>query len=531
MWENEIVVLLSSLKKKILAGKDKVLFRKISADETIPEFVKANFQRRYEGYLSKETPLIIQSTAHFVFSEDEIQKFNERFKEVLKDIASFPSTEVEEVLSQAILLRLDYFVKPVDTMRRLLFSNNQQTDLTVMKRTLMPFKDDLSYAGQVLEACGQTEKKQIDADDYSQIVNNVLHSVLKNDPVSRILQDFGALTQFLSETKGEQVEMIEGSMLHEFLVDRNTWGFRRAVEVEMKLGKKEFNASELEMTLKRYMEFREDFQKEERVEEKVEEKKVEIPSEEPEPKEEKEEIPRLEIDALDIGEVLTAEEPEEEEVETVSESKEEEDSIWEIGEEIAMQETEVESTKPEKPVEIEAINQKPEPVLEFDDLIEIDTGEEDEDEQEPEEKSIDEPEPEVKAEKPAEKPVAAAAKPKQMRIIRRDQKEEEEEDTVIPEETVPEKVTAPSAEIQGLRSFIDGKTEKLFVKKLFGGDDAAYARLLDKLDEAESWRVAKILIDNELFKRDVDPFSREAIKLVDLVYTRYYPEEGVGGKK
>ena len=55
--------------------------------------------------------------------------------------------------------------------------------------------------------------------------------------------------------------------------------------------------------------------------------------------------------------------------------------------------------------------------------------------------------------------------------------------------------------------------------------------MVNKLEEAESWRVAKILIDNELFKRDVDPFSREAIKLVDTVYTHYYPEEGVGGKK
>jgi hypothetical protein len=81
------------------------------------------------------------------------------------------------------------------------------------------------------------------------------------------------------------------------------------------------------------------------------------------------------------------------------------------------------------------------------------------------------------------------------------------------------------------RELIDEKTEKVFIKKLFGGDGDAYGKLIQKLDESESWRVAKILIDNELFKRDVDPFSREAIKLVDLIYSRYYPEEGVGGGK
>jgi len=523
MWENEIVVLLSSLKKKILAGKDKVHFRKIAADETIPEFVKANFQRRYEGYLSNEMPLTIQSTAHFVFSEDEINKFKDRFKEVLRDIASFPTTEVEEVLKDAILVRLDYFVKPIDTMRRLLFTNNQQVELGVMKKTLMPFQEDLSYAGQVIEAFGLMNKNQIDSNDYGQVANNVLHRVLKTDPITRIMEDFAALTQFLSETKGEQVEMIEGSMLHEFLVDRNTWGFRRAIEVEMKLGKKEFNTSDLEMTLKRYMEFREDFKKDD----EGSEQKIETqPVPEPVPVKEKTEVPRLEIDALDIGETLKVEEPEEEKTSLAEETDEKaEENIWEIGEEITKHEKE-EIKQEEKPVELEEIKKVPEPVLEFDDLIEDET-EDIIEEAVPEKETIEEKS--NAEEEPAAQP-AASPNQKQMRIIRRDQKEEEEE-TIIPDDTLPEEVAAPPAEIQGLRAFIDGKTEKLFIKKLFGGDDAAYGRLLDKLDEAESWRVAKILIDNELFKRDVDPFSREAIKLVDLVYTRYYPEEGVGGKK
>ncbi|NQT24922.1 hypothetical protein HQ585_06190, partial [candidate division KSB1 bacterium] len=129
-----------------------------------------------------------------------------------------------------------------------------------------------------------------------------------------------------------------------------------------------------------------------------------------------------------------------------------------------------------------------------------------------------EPEPEPEAEQETKQPQ------KQMRIIRRDQNED----------LVEADALEPAAQIQdellGLGSLIDERTEKIFVKKLFDGDKKSYTQLLSKLEEAESWRVAKILIDNELFKRDVDPFSREAIKLVDLVYSRYYPEEGVGGK-
>ena len=122
------------------------------------------------------------------------------------------------------------------------------------------------------------------------------------------------------------------------------------------------------------------------------------------------------------------------------------------------------------------------------------------------------------------------AKPKPMRIIRREKKEEDTEEAEKEEKVLAESLE-PSNAKSGLKTYIDDKTESVFVKKLFGGDKDAYNNLVDKLEEAESWRVAKILIDNELFKRDVDPFSREAIKLVDTIYTRYYPEEGVGGKK
>ena len=109
-------------------------------------------------------------------------------------------------------------------------------------------------------------------------------------------------------------------------------------------------------------------------------------------------------------------------------------------------------------------------------------------------------------------------------------KKEADELDVLEPEAVPT-VQEVHSHTQGLHGYIDTKTEKGFIKKLFGGDSPAYQNLISQLNTSDSWREAKILIDNELFKRDVDPFSREAIKLVDLVYGLFYPEESVGGKK
>jgi hypothetical protein len=63
------------------------------------------------------------------------------------------------------------------------------------------------------------------------------------------------------ETKGEEVERVEGPVVQEFLADRNVWGFRRAIEVEIKLGKDDFNTGDLEITLRRYQELKAEFSK------------------------------------------------------------------------------------------------------------------------------------------------------------------------------------------------------------------------------------------------------------------------------
>ncbi len=442
MWENETIVLLTSLKKRILGGREQVRFAKISADDALPNFIKTLFKKRVENLIDKESPFSVNSTPHFALSQSNIERLQSRFLDVLLEAASFQDKEIEEILREALVTRLDYLVKPVDTMRRTLFEKRTEVDLSTMDSILDPFKKHLPYAEELLKECRGQGKSSLNREEYGKVASNLLHRLTEKDPVKVVLQDFTVLTEFLSETKGEEVTKIEGSMIQDFLAGRNLWGFRKAVEVEMKLGREDFDSAGMEVTLKRYLELKEGFsQSEEKniveesvIEPEIEESKVE------------EVKPLAGTDDWDLEEVLGEE-------------------TFTLG---------VEEEK--KPL----------------------------------------------AEKPKQKP-------KPMRIIRREQKKEEKEtETLEPDKASPEVRTQRK---EGLRSLINGKTEKLFIKKLFGGNAEAYDDLLDKLDEAESWRVAKILIDNELFKRDVDPFSREAIKMVDLVYSRYYPEEGVGGEK
>jgi hypothetical protein len=454
MWENETVVLVTSLKKRILDSKERVRFRDISADDGVPTFVKALFKNRVETYIQKESPLTVQSTPHFDLRPDDLENLKSRFLDVFREAAMFDDKEVETLLKEALVLRMNYLVKPSDTMRRILFENRDSVGLSDVDGILLSFKKELPYAGDVIDECHKLGKTSVTAEDFGQIVTDVLHRSTAEDPVKVVVRDLSALTEFLSETKGEEITRVEGNILQDFLADRNLWGFRRALDVEMKLGRDDFTVADLEVTLKRYLELKEEFSKD-----------------------------------IDDDRAIPKDEVKSERVEEKEVKGERQDTIQTKEETLPFEEEKLDLD--------EVLNEGP-PSQETQDIA-------------------------IKAEAEAEEEPQ-----KPMRIIRRTQKKEETKEEAKLEGPVKEEA---ATEKKGLREFIDTKSEKVFVKKLFGGDNAEYEQLINKLDEAESWRVAKILIDNELFKRDVDPFSREAIKLVDLVYGLYYPEEGVGGIK
>ncbi len=445
MWENETIVLMTSLKKRILGENGRVGFEKIANDQAIPTYIKELFRRRIEGLIDKESPVSFQSTLHFDIQSHDIQKLKSRFSDIFQEIASFQEKEVEDILREVLILRLNYILKPFDTIGKRLFEKKELIGFTEMKLLLDPFKEILPYAQQVLDEWSRHEKNPINKESYKKLINELIYPAVKKDSVEVVIRDFNVLTEFLSESKGEEIARIEGTEIQEFLDDRDLWDFREALGVEIKLGKQEFNAVELEMTLKRYLELKNKF-----------------------------------------GKMVIEYDQEDEKTDTVYTEKKE-------------------SVKPESLTKEDKFIKGED--WDLDKVMEEETF------------PINE-----------EKQKVVEEKPKTMRIIRREPKKEIEEELGEREIKSDLGDEGVQIKIKDLRNYIDKKTEATFIKKLFNGDEKEYEKLLAKLEEAESWRVAKILIDNELFKRDIDPFSREAIKLVDIVYGVYYPEEGVGGK-
>lgn len=75
--------------------------------------------------------------------------------------------------------------------------------------------------------------------------------------------------------------------------------------------------------------------------------------------------------------------------------------------------------------------------------------------------------------------------------------------------------------LDDIRSKIDEGLEKKILKKIFGRDRDSYEGCLTDINDASSWREASALLDRLFDEREVDPYSKTAIRFTDAVYGRY----------
>jgi len=83
----------------------------------------------------------------------------------------------------------------------------------------------------------------------------------------------------------------------------------------------------------------------------------------------------------------------------------------------------------------------------------------------------------------------------------------------------------PVGPLTSLRRLIDERDKKFIKKRVFNNDSYAYNEFIRQLELVDNWKEAKKIIDNELIVRSVEPFSREALRLGDLVFNRYFPKK------
>jgi hypothetical protein len=105
-----------------------------------------------------------------------------------------------------------------------------------------------------------------------------------------------------------------------------------------------------------------------------------------------------------------------------------------------------------------------------------------------------------------------------------DMEQDEEADDEILDQTIAN-TTAPSpqAAIQIPAVEISDKLRKMFIKKLFSKDEAAYQSVLEQLEPALSWEESFSIIEEIWQERGLNLFSKESQEFTRVFYERYFP--------
>jgi len=114
------------------------------------------------------------------------------------------------------------------------------------------------------------------------------------------------------------------------------------------------------------------------------------------------------------------------------------------------------------------------------------------------------------------------AESKRPRIIFSEAEEAISATMIIERQTIERQPPGPYVSLQTLLSERD---RKAFVKKIFKKDVNAYEKFIGELEALDTWKEAKARINAELARREVDPFSKEATRLGDLVFERYFKKK------
>jgi len=80
-------------------------------------------------------------------------------------------------------------------------------------------------------------------------------------------------------------------------------------------------------------------------------------------------------------------------------------------------------------------------------------------------------------------------------------------------------------ELSDIHALISSRDKKRILKRVFNKDAKAYKDFFDLVNSTQTWDIAAIIIEDLFAGREINPYSKEAIKLGHLVYLRYFSKD------
>ncbi|RMH61681.1 MAG: hypothetical protein D6677_11440 [Calditrichaeota bacterium] len=85
--------------------------------------------------------------------------------------------------------------------------------------------------------------------------------------------------------------------------------------------------------------------------------------------------------------------------------------------------------------------------------------------------------------------------------------------------------------LEDLNTMITGRIRRKIIKKLFKKNEQDFVNFLNTLNAESTWKAASRIIDDVFYEKEINPYSKEAIALSDVIYLRFFPKDKYVGEK
>jgi hypothetical protein len=485
--------LCSDLKKRLAADQEQLIVAKLIQLD-LPKFLKYYLKIHIKKIYLSENPISIANNERYYLNTHEIKEALANLETAFQNAVILSAKELTELIEKTVSLEFDFLIKPRQTLQQIFFKNKASCSLDSFLQGILSFDDDRPYIRYMMKQAKEMDTKILTPDTFARLAFKAEEGVYGKNAATTFLDDLAALSEFFKLVRGPQVTKIAIKLIVLMLQERNLNAFIKKLKTVYKTEHK----TELELP-----EIKAIFEKKAVSHPQKPEKdtgngksgdevitdlkkvttKIEAPKLEP--------SKTFETPAFHLNNLKS-------EFEIAFGTEDLEEKIFSKAAKIS-------NTKTNRGENWVVYGTQKSNIIARDNIGKIEK-------KEPEASQISKPSVNYQNSESAD------SRPN----VRSNERWDGLEDLGFRFDSADNN---HQNALPDLESLIDIKSRKLFVRNIFHKDENAYDKFIMELQALKTWREAKIRIDQELAKRKKDPFSREVIRLGDIVFSRYFPKK------
>jgi hypothetical protein len=459
MFETIIESVLAQLQLKINPSQSRWSYFELTHKNS-DEVIRKIFMLRYEEIFKVERTRILSSgeDSKVQYNADSVIKSVDLLVDELKKNFFIPKSDIEKIIKDTLLVKLEYIIMPLATIEKLLYrdtSARSVTDIVIKFREFEKFR----YYPDALEKYAHAKNiTHLTKGQLRLLIAEINQSLFGQGNLDNVLKLCGLIMKEINDLQGRDTNSIGTDLLMKAFVDRSLRDFEVALNIEKELGSEQINIYGLRQVLNRFNILKE-----------------------------KKAVPAYESAKPDVE--MPATEKKKDTTDVIIEKVLKND---ESGELIDINQIIAKKTKKEPTDQLKAptVSEMPKSNTEA-------------------------------VRKPIMTPKIEKASDVTGEFIKEELVEGFSDDT----SAIKLSALKESDQLVLLQTLITPKDEKIFMNAVFQNDTKDYHEFISSINRTKTWKEAIAVLDETLAAAKVDPYCKEAIRLSDIVYTRYYPPE------